>query len=49
MKIQVHQSYNTKIAEVISEEIVISMIEDGLNLMTDIYYQGFDTLIRHEG
>jgi len=48
MKIQPHQSSNTKIAEVLSEDIVISTIEDGLNLMADIYYQGFDAMILHE-
>jgi len=48
MKIQPHEPSNTKIAEVISEEIVIAAIEDGLNLMADIYYQGFDAMILHE-
>ncbi|WP_018341689.1 DUF4180 domain-containing protein [Cytophaga aurantiaca] len=48
MKIQSHQSSNTKIAEVLSESIIIDTIEDGSNLMADIYYQGFDALILHE-
>ena len=48
MKIQSHQSSDTKIAEVLSESIVIARIEDGLNLMADIYYQGYDAIIIHE-
>jgi hypothetical protein len=48
MKIQPHDLPNTKIAEVLSESIVIASTEDGLNLMADIYYQGYDALILHE-
>lgn len=48
MKIQFHQTSTTKIAEVISEDIVFATIEDGLNLMADVYYQGYDALIVHE-
>lgn len=40
--------FHHKIAEVLSESIVIAKIEDGLNLMADIYYQGFDAIILHE-
>ncbi len=48
MKIQLHQYHSIKIAEVVSERIVIAKIEDALNLMADIYYQGFDAIILHE-
>ena len=48
MKIQPHQSSNTKIAEVTASDILISTIEDALNLMADIYYQGYDAMILHE-
>lgn len=48
MKIQAHQSSTTKIAEVLSENIVIATIEDALNLMADLYYQGYDAIILHE-
>ncbi len=48
MIIQTHQSSDTKIAEVLSEEIVIATIEDALNLMADLYYQGYDAIILHE-
>jgi hypothetical protein len=49
MKIETYQlSKDTKAAEVISESIIISTIEDSLNLMADLYYQGFDAIILHE-
>jgi hypothetical protein len=48
MKIQPHQSSDIKVAEVLSESILIAKIEDGLNLMADIYYQGYDAIILHE-
>ena len=31
-----------------SEGNVIATVEDGLNLVADIYYQGFDAIILHE-
>ncbi|KAB1231701.1 DUF4180 domain-containing protein [Chryseobacterium viscerum] len=48
MIIQSHEINNTKIAEIISDDIIIQSAADGLNLMGNIYYQGFDTLILHE-
>ena len=48
MKIQPHQSADTKIAEVLSESIVIATVEDALNLMADLYYQNYDAIILHE-
>ncbi len=36
-----------KIAEVISEDILIQTAEDGLELLGNIYYQDFDRLILH--
>lgn len=39
---------NTKIAEVISDKLIIQTIDDGLDLLGNIYYQGFDKLILHE-
>jgi hypothetical protein len=39
MNIEIHQSDSSKIAEVISEEILISNPEDGLQLLADLYYQ----------
>jgi hypothetical protein len=48
MIIQSHEINNIKIAKIISDEIIIQSAEDGLDLMGNIYYQGFDTLILHE-
>jgi hypothetical protein len=48
MIIQSHEINNIKIAEVISDDIIIQSAADGLDLMGNIYYQGFDTLILHE-
>jgi hypothetical protein len=36
-----------KIAEIISEDILIQTTEDGLELLGNIYYQDFDGLILH--
>ncbi|MCT2406487.1 DUF4180 domain-containing protein [Chryseobacterium antibioticum] len=48
MKITSHDINTTKIAEIISDEIIIKSAQDGLDLLGDIYYQGFDKLIIYE-
>ncbi|PKF75704.1 DUF4180 domain-containing protein [Chryseobacterium sp. PMSZPI] len=48
MFIKSHNINNIKIAEVISDEIIIQSVQDGLDLMGDIYYQGFDKVILYE-
>lgn len=48
MKIEAHHINNTKIAEVISDEIIISTTEDGLDLLGNLYYQDFDRIVIHE-
>jgi hypothetical protein len=48
MTIETHHTGDTKTAEVISEEILVSNPEDGLQLIGDLYYQGFDKIILHE-
>lgn len=40
--------HNTNIAEVTSETLVISKIEDGVDLLGNLYYKGFDKIIIHE-
>ncbi|WP_316802199.1 DUF4180 domain-containing protein [Pedobacter nototheniae] len=45
MKIETH---NIKIAEVISDEVIIYTASDGLDLLGDLYYQGFDSIILHK-
>ena len=48
MKIESHTINNTNIAQILSEEIIISSAEDGLDLLGNLYYQGFDKIIIHE-
>ena len=49
MNLAVHQAENKKIAEIQASDIVIHSTEDALDLMGDLYYQGYDGLILHEG
>ena len=48
MNIQVHQQQETPIAEIISDKILIHKPDDGLQLMVDLYYQGYGEMILHE-
>lgn len=49
MKIETININDHKIAEVISEDnIIINTTSDGLNLLGNLYYQGFDKIIIHE-
>lgn len=48
MSTEIHHSKNFKLAEIISEELVIKNADDGLNLVGNIYYEGFDGLILYE-
>ncbi|WP_316931279.1 DUF4180 domain-containing protein [Chryseobacterium sp. P1-3] len=48
MIIKSHTVNGVKIAEVISDKIVIESVQDGMDLMGDIYYQGFDKVIVYE-
>jgi len=48
MEIKAHEINTTKIAEVISEEIIINSAQDGLDFLGNIYYQDFDTVVVYE-
>lgn len=48
MFIKSHEINTIKIAEVISDNIIIQSAQDGLDLMGNIYYQGFDKVILYE-
>lgn len=48
MRIETHIINETKIAEVISDVNIINEIEDGIDLLGSLYYQGFDKIIIHE-
>ena len=48
MQIKIHEVQNIKIAEVVSDAIVIDSIEDGKDLMGNAYYEGCDSVIVYE-
>ena len=48
MNIETHHLNDTNIAEVVSDTIVIKTAEDGLDLLGNLYYQDFDSIILHE-
>lgn len=48
MTIQLHQHDETRIAEVISDKVLIQTPDDGLQVMADLYYQGYGEVILHE-
>ena len=48
MEIKIHTIDNRKIAEIISDNIVLQTVEDAVDLIGNISYQGFDKLIIHE-
>lgn len=48
MEVQTHQVNETRIAEVRSDAKIINSIEDGINLLGDLYYQGFDGIMLHQ-
>jgi len=47
MNLKTHTVAETKIAEIHSEEVFIKTAADGLDLLGNIYYQGFDRIIIH--
>lgn len=48
MKIKTHDNNDIKIAELISEDYIINEVDDGIDLLGNLYYQGFDKIIIHE-
>ncbi|WP_244554594.1 DUF4180 domain-containing protein [Pontibacter indicus] len=48
MKIVTHTIDDIRIAEVVSADRVIHGVEDGIDLLGNIYYQDFDRVILHE-
>ena len=48
MKIETHHINTTKIAELISDEVILSTTHDGIDLLGNLYYQDFDRIIIHE-
>lgn len=48
MKVETHLVNQSKVAEIISEEIILNNLDDALDLLGNMYYQGFDKIIIHE-
>lgn len=48
MNIQSHEINETEIAEIISDNVIIKNAEDALDLLGDVYYQGFDKVVIHQ-
>lgn len=48
MKIEKHLINNIKIAEVTAENIIIESVEDGSELIANVYYQDFDRMLLYE-
>lgn len=48
MEIKEHSLNGARIAEVISEDIIIQNADDALDIMGNIYYQGFDSIILYQ-
>ncbi len=48
MKIEIHNLNCMKIAEIVSDIIIISNSQDGLDMLGNLYYQGFDKIIVHK-
>jgi len=48
MEIKIHTIDDRKIAEIISDDIVLQTVEDAVDLIGNMSYQGFDKLIIHE-
>ena len=48
MNIETHNINDQKIAEIITDEIILKSIEDGLDLLGNLNYQDFDNVIIHE-
>ena len=48
MEIKIHTIDDRKIAEIISDDIVLQTVEDAVDLIGNMSYQGFGKLIIHE-
>ena len=48
MEIKIHTINDRKIAEIISDDIVLQTVEDAVDLIGNMSFQGFDKLIIHE-
>ncbi|MFD2148275.1 DUF4180 domain-containing protein [Mucilaginibacter antarcticus] len=49
MQIITHQKNGIQIAEILSDAIIINSVDDGTQVLNDLYYQGFDAIIIKAG
>ncbi|MHC1780240.1 MAG: DUF4180 domain-containing protein [Bacteroidales bacterium] len=47
MEIIKHTTHNSTVAELQSDELLITCSQDGLDIMGELYYEGFDKIIIH--
>ena len=48
MQVESHHINHTEIAEVIADGLIINSAEEGVDLLGDLYYQNFDSIILYE-
>lgn len=48
MNIEIHQTGEIRIAEIVSDKVLIKNPEEGLQLLADLYYQDVDRIILQE-
>ena len=48
MEIKTHKIDKTKVAAITTDKVILRSTEDGLDLLGNLYYQGFDKIIIHE-
>jgi hypothetical protein len=48
MQVTTHENNSKKIAELVSDAIIINTTQDVLDLLGNLYYQHFDSVIIHE-
>jgi hypothetical protein len=48
MNIETHMLKNTRIAEVMAPGVLIRKVEEGIDILGNLYYQQYDSIIIHE-
>lgn len=48
MEFKTHTINGIKLFEIISNDIIITTIQDGLDILGDCYYKGFEGILLHE-
>ncbi|MDO5106294.1 DUF4180 domain-containing protein [Capnocytophaga sp.] len=48
MEIKTHYKNDSKIAEILSEKVILASVDDALDLIGNLSYQGFAQIIIHE-